>query len=76
MKRNTAEIIAEAIELPPEGRALVAEALLESLDFEQDFPLSDEWHDEIRRRCAEIDSGNATLLDGDDVLMKLREEFS
>ena len=75
MKRNAAEIIAEAIELSPENRALIAETLLESLDFEEDFPLSQEWKEEIRRRCAEIDGGETPLLDGDEVMAELREKF-
>jgi len=33
--------------LPPNTRASLAELLLESLDHEEDFPVPDEWLDEI-----------------------------
>ena len=46
-----------------------------SLDFEEDFPISEEWGQEIRRRCEEIDSGKAVLVDGDTVLSNLRKKY-
>jgi hypothetical protein len=49
------------MQLEPTARAFVAETLLESLDLDQDFVVSQEWLEEIRRRCAEIDSGRTTL---------------
>ena len=58
----------EALELPREARALIAEKLLESLDFEEPFEVSSEWRDEIARRCREIDAGTASLIPGDQVL--------
>ena len=65
------KIIAEALELPSEVRALVAERLIESLEFEEPLELSDEWREEIRRRCKEIDDGTVELLDGDEVFARL-----
>jgi len=65
------KIIAEALELPREVRALVAERLIESLEFEEPLELSDEWREEIRRRCKEIDDGTVELLDGDEVFARL-----
>jgi putative addiction module component (TIGR02574 family) len=65
------KIIAEALELPRSVRALVAERLIESLDFEEPLEISVEWREEIRRRCKEIDEGTAELLDGDEVFARL-----
>lgn len=48
---------------------------LESLDFEEGFALSEEWVQEIRRRCEEIDSGKAVLVDGETVLANLRKKY-
>ena len=36
MKRDTAEILKEALTLPPEARAALADSLLDSLDTEVD----------------------------------------
>ncbi|GAB6042012.1 addiction module protein [Endothiovibrio diazotrophicus] len=75
MARSAEEIIAEAIELSPENRALIAETLLDSLDLEDDFPISDAWKEEIRRRCAQIDAGEDVLVDGDEAMEELRDRF-
>jgi hypothetical protein len=58
-KPDPRKILDEAMRLEPDARALVAETLLESLDHDQDFVVSQEWMEEIRRRCDEIDSGKA-----------------
>ena len=73
-KADPEKILDEAIRLDPAARALVAETLIESLD--QDFAVSQEWLEEIQRRCAEIDSGKATLLDGAMVIDDLREKYT
>ena len=75
MKPSPQKIIEDAMRLEPTTRAFVAESLLESLDFEEDFPISEEWGQEIRRRCEEIDSGKAVLVDGDTVLSNLRKKY-
>jgi len=75
MKPSPQKIIEDAMQLEPTTRAFVAESLLESLDFEEDFSLSEEWGQEIRRRCEEIDSGKAILVEGETVLANLRKKF-
>jgi len=70
------KILDEAMQLEPTTRAFIAETLLESLDLEQDYPVSPEWLEEIRRRCAEIDSGKTTLLDGAMVINELRGKYT
>lgn len=70
------KILDEAMQLDPAGRALVAETLLESLDLDQDFAVSPEWLEEIRRRCTESDSGKAQLLDSAMVLNELRGKYT
>lgn len=74
-KPDAKKILEEAMQLEPTTRAFIAESLLESLDLEQDFPVSPEWLEEIRRRCAEIDSGKAALLDGAMVINELRGKY-
>ncbi len=53
-----------------------AEVLLESLDFEEDFPISDEWLEEINKRCQEIDEGKVELIPGDEGLARLQNKYS
>ena len=66
MAATVEKIMHEAMGLPPALRAFVAENLIESLDG-PDNPLSAEWQEEIRRRCAEIDNSAGQLRDADSV---------
>jgi len=68
MGPNAENIIRNALLLPRDIRALIAEKLLESLDYEEPFELSREWEEEIERRCQEIDNGTVQLIPGDQVL--------
>ncbi len=68
MSPQTENVIKEALQLPREARALIAEKLLESLDLDEPFELSDEWRQEIARRCREIDQGAVDLVPTDQVL--------
>ncbi len=53
--------------LPTPSRAFVAEKLLESLDYEEDFVISDKWLAEIRRRVAAIDAGQIQMIPAEKV---------
>lgn len=74
-KPDPKKILDEAMQLEPTARAFIAETLLESLDLDQDFAVSQEWRDEIHRRCTEIDSGKTTLLDSAFVINELRGKY-
>ena len=63
--------IDEILHLPRESRALLAEKLLESLDYEEGFEVSQVWLDEIRRRCREIDEGTVALSSSERVFEEL-----
>jgi putative addiction module component (TIGR02574 family) len=70
------EMITEkALKLSSPARACIVEALLESLDFEEDFPVSAEWRDEITKRCYEIDSKHVELIAGEVAMTRLREKY-
>ena len=56
-------------------RAYLAEILLESLDFEEDFHVSDEWMNEIKERSREIDEGEVKLIPGEEGLTRLQEKY-
>ncbi|RJR48868.1 MAG: addiction module antitoxin RelB [Desulfobacteraceae bacterium] len=69
------KVVKDALKLPREERAFVAEKLLESLDFEEPFPLSPEWKAELLRRCRELDEGKTELIPADDVLREAGESL-
>ena len=75
MKPNPQKVLDEAMQLEPTTRAFRAETLLESLDFEEDFDISEAWQKEIRRRCEELDSGKAKLVDSEKVFAELRKRY-
>ena len=64
------KIISEALQLPSTLRALVAERLIESLDFTDTAELSPEWRNEIIKRCREIDENAVELIPADTVLAR------
>jgi putative addiction module component (TIGR02574 family) len=57
MKRDSAEILKEALALPIEARAGLAGSLLDSLDTDVDEDAEAAWATEVNRRVAELDSG-------------------
>ena len=67
MSPKIEHVIKQALELPSQVRAFIAEKLLESLDFEEPFEVSSEWKDEINTRCRQIDEGKVQLMPGDKV---------
>jgi putative addiction module component (TIGR02574 family) len=70
------EIAEKVLQLSSEARAYLAEMLLESLDHEEDFAVSDEWRTEIRKRCREIEEGKVELIPGDQAMAALQLKFS
>ena len=62
MKQDIAEILKEALKLPPEARAALAGTLLDSLDESVDRDAESAWEAEIVMRLKEIDEGKVTLM--------------
>lgn len=62
MKRNAADLLKEALELPPEARAALAGSLLDSLDEDVDEGAEAAWDAEIGRRLRDLDEGRAKLI--------------
>lgn len=75
MTHKIEDILDSAMALHPNTRAYLAEVLLESLDFEEDFPIEEEWMNEIRRRCREIDEEKVELISGEKGLAQLHKKF-
>ena len=62
MKLNIAEILKEALKLPPEARAALAGTLLDSLDDIVDQDAETAWEAEIVMRLKEIDEGKVNMV--------------
>lgn len=62
MSRDAGEILKEALALPPEARAALADYLWDSLDAEVDANAEQAWSQEIKRRIADLDSGKVAAI--------------
>jgi putative addiction module component (TIGR02574 family) len=62
MSRDAGEILKEALALPPETRAALADSLWESLEEESDQGIDEAWRQEVRKRLAELDSGAVNAI--------------
>jgi putative addiction module component (TIGR02574 family) len=62
MKQNIADILKEALKLPPEARAALAGTLLDSLDDIVDQDAETAWEAEIVMRLKEIDDGKVNMV--------------
>jgi len=71
MSHDAAEILKEALALPMEARAALADSLLESVDREVDEDAEAAWQREIARRVAELDSGAVTPIPWAEVRSRL-----
>jgi putative addiction module component (TIGR02574 family) len=62
MKQSIADILKDALELPPEARAALAGTLIDSLDDTLDPDAESAWEAEILLRLKEIDQGKVKLM--------------
>lgn len=75
------EILRQALALPREARARVAEEILHSLESDRgEAPANAEWEaawaEELNRRAQEIDEGRARLIPADEVFAELTARFA
>ncbi len=62
MTHSVAEILKQALRLPPEARAAVAGILLDSIDQTMDSEAEAAWEEEVLVRLQEIDEGRVKLV--------------
>jgi len=67
-------IEAEALQLPAAERALLVQSLIASLDAETG--VEEAWAEEVERRHAQIESGEAQMISGPEVLAKIRAKYA
>ena len=56
------QLLARALQLPPEQRAALAGELIQSLDSEVDEDVEAAWSAELQRRLKRLDSGHAKTI--------------
>ncbi|MDD5364581.1 MAG: addiction module protein [Gallionellaceae bacterium] len=73
MSLTIEQIKAEAMKLPPETRADLADWLLVSVESRESVQAA--WDAEIARRIEEIESGKVELIPGEEVFAKIDKKL-
>ncbi len=73
MERHAAELLRDALALPPEARAALIDSLVESLDQTVDEGAEEAWRSEIEARLEQIHSGTVNLVSWRDARQRLRD---
>jgi hypothetical protein len=66
------QLVEELLALPSLSRALLAEKLVESLEFDTDPTLQSAWIAEAKKRRDEVRSGSIQLIPGEEALAQVR----
>lgn len=76
MSSTVEQIAEEAVALPSEARALLANRLVEILDSTEDGYIHQLWVKEALNRCDNIRSGRVQTIPGDEALARVGQAFS
>jgi putative addiction module component (TIGR02574 family) len=76
MAKDAAQVLEEALTLPPEARAALANSLLESIDSDIDEDAEAAWRKEIGKRVADLDSGVVQSISWSEVETRLRQRLN
>jgi hypothetical protein len=71
--RSIEQLIKEILSLPSLSRALLAETLVESLEFDTDSTLQATWVTEAKRRRDEVRNGTVQPIPGAEALDQVRQ---
>jgi len=74
MSLTTEQLLDAVLALPEEERWEVAEAVFASLQPSDQSPLDDSWREVIRRRSAELRSGQVVGIPWEEVKRRAREK--
>lgn len=75
MATNWEQLAEQAMALPSESRARLADRLVESLDVADLGAIDNLWVAEAIRRRDEVRSGGVETIDGEDALRKVRDSL-
>jgi putative addiction module component (TIGR02574 family) len=73
MTRALEQVLEDAMALEPDDREFLVEELSRRISPQEQAEIDQAWDAEIDRRITEIDEGKAVLLDGDEVMARLRQ---
>lgn len=71
--RSIEQLTNEILSLPSVSRALLADKLVESLEFDTDSSIQATWVAEAKRRRDEVRNGVITPISGEEVLTQVRQ---
>ena len=71
MQSSSESILDQALKLPVNERAEVAEQLIQSLDSNPDIDIESAWQQEIQRRLSEVGKGIAKTIPWEEVKRRL-----
>jgi hypothetical protein len=71
--RSIEQLTEEILSLPNESRALLADKLVESLEFDTDSVIQTIWLTEAKKRRDEIRDGSVQPISGDEALSQIRQ---
>ena len=69
-------ITEEALKLPAEERARLADTLVESLDPVDDPHIRQAWEQEIERRIVDVESGRSKTVPAEEVFAEIRASLN
>lgn len=72
MPMTIEQLAEEALALPSESRALLADRIVESLDAGELSDLDELWAAEAKRRRDEVREGRVKTIPGDEAFLKVR----
>ncbi len=77
MTPNAATLIRDGLALDVDERAVVAHALLDSInDADDASEVDDAWRVEVSRRLEEMRSGSVEMIDADELFAELRASLT
>lgn len=76
MHMTVEQIADEALALPSEARALLADRLVESLDPAEDGYIRQLWMREARRRIDEVRAGEVKTIPADEAFAQVRQAIA
>jgi hypothetical protein len=71
--RSIEQLTEEILSLPSELRAILADKLVESLEFDADPAIQAVWVTEAKRRRDEVRDGSVQPIPGEDALAQVRQ---
>ncbi|MFM2311188.1 MAG: hypothetical protein RLZZ04_464 [Cyanobacteriota bacterium] len=70
--RTIEQLTAEILSLPSASRALLADKLVESLEFDTDSAIQTVWVSEAKKRRDQVRDGSVQPISGEEALVQVR----